>query len=302
MTQPAQTPALIQRALRTLPVIHQHHWLKAALSIRRIETSLPNCSPADLTRWLERSDWDTQPRVRTTLYHDVCDPELRSESRWKRQIARGLVSSALPSVRSFVAQRGFAALLLEFQSELLLSPGYLGHGLSVFLGFRESLPLVVGPEDKDLLLERFVEFAATSLFEKLKVPVATPTLRASFAECYETCLQRPGFFGHHIIALSWAHRNQDWFPDDQILSCYGALIDIAEAEYPDPEDNVYIPETKSSGLDFYSELKALLDSGPRDVHALTLADALLYLFHLTHDERLTVLCREALPKSQGLGP
>lgn len=284
------TPPLLARALRTLPVIHQTHWFKAALAFERLKSFFPDLGDHAYRNWLARTEWDAQPRVSGRLFGAVVDPEKRPSARWRRQVQRGMISSAAPSAWAELRERGMEGFFLEFRDEISMSPGYLGHALSVWMGFKEAWPLIEGEEDQALFLERMLEFCASSLFRKTEVEVKEQRTSASFEEAYEASLSKPSFFGHHLITLAWLLRNREWFGEEYFGRACAAILALTEVHYPDEEDNVVLEHSRLASADFRGSLEALLSRGPRDVHAITLGDGLLTLHRVTQDVRLARVC------------
>jgi hypothetical protein len=129
------TEALLARAVRTLPVIHQQHWIKAALALDRLRAFFKDRSEAQFQTWIERTDWSSQPTVSGPLYASVSDPARRPTGRWMRQLERGMVASAAPSAMAAIQEQGVEKFIAGFSDEVAESPGYLGHALSVLMIF-----------------------------------------------------------------------------------------------------------------------------------------------------------------------
>ncbi len=281
----------LDRAVRTLPVIHQQHWIKAALGLRRLKSALPQLADTDWARVLERSQWDKQPTLSSPLSTQVHDPEERSESRVLRQLRRGLFPSVYASGLPWIRSVGFSHALLVFRDEVSDNPGYLGHALSVLLGFREAQTLVEDKIDELLLHERFLEFAASSLFNKISLELPGKKEIPSFDKLFSACLTRPTFFGHHLIALAYLVRNQSWFTETHYARALSSLWELSQLSFADTEDNIVLTFDTKERMDFFQELQRLLIDGPRDVHSITLADSLLELYQRTRDDRLASVAR-----------
>lgn len=288
---------LYGQAVHLLPTIGETHWLKVALSINRFADRYPNWNPDILDRSLERTGWHTAPCVSQLLHRSV---DARDWSVTPRRsqvvIARGLFPLAYTAAHAWFAQEGLNGVVLAYQPRAIHEGTYLGHGLTVWCSFAELLDQPLTEDAQRFALERFVEFASKSFpGYPTSDPAWQPPRQPDVAEIdpyglLDACLQKPGFFGHHLLTLGYLLRHRHRLTPPDWRAGLHLIRQMTETVYQDAEDNVQIPpdavpaDATTAPEDLERALLALLLAGPENPHSITLAD-IVYDLWTVADQR-----------------
>jgi len=272
-------------ALSRAPLIFENHFLKSFWMLYELAQHL---SPSDETFaptiWarLTTSQYPLANRPISSLIYFPADI---SDLRRKSIIRRGLFPSAYAALWIEICKSGAEAVLQEYLAKALRDPGYLGHRLSILESFYKSWELVKDKsEDLKLWSDRLMEFIVTAFIShRTAYSLENFELRGkTFNEVLESCLVRPGFFAHNLIALASAHRliSQGWVDDVELL--LGKIYQMTQFEYTDSEDNVEIKGREIVFTDdaFRTTLLEFLFQGPQDPHVITSAHTFQYLWKL----------------------
>ena len=195
-------------------------------------------------------------------------------------LGRSVVPFAYAAVRSWAAASGAGDIVRFYLEQSAPNPGYLGHRLSILLALGEAWPIYADSAHRDLYLDRVTEFILACRFTAVS-DAGQAAATASWTEACTAALVHPGFFGHHLICLAWIGRSRDTLSDRLTQSSLGWLVAAAGTSYPDEEDNVTITPPGGqhpSDAAFEAALQELLLRGKRNIHLLTLADALAWLW------------------------
>ncbi|MGZ5269551.1 MAG: hypothetical protein ACXWC6_02945 [Ramlibacter sp.] len=195
-------------------------------------------------------------------------------------IARSVVPHAYGAVRSWGVARGAEEIVAFYIGQACTSPGDLGHRLSILLALGEASPIYMDGPHRGLYLDRLTEFLLACRFEASDEGQAAHA--ASWHEACAAALAHPGFFGHHLITLAWIGRCRARLSPEQLQSALGWVVDAARRSSPDAEDNVEIvsPAIQEAMADsvLQQALEELLLEGTSNIHLLTLADAIAWLW------------------------
>lgn len=277
-------PTLIGEAARRLPTIGQTHWFKAALAMNRFGDRYPHWSDETLLKALARTAWTTTPQVSGLLHPMVTGPAFEVNARRTRAIiARSLFPLSYLIGRRWYDQVGLAEMVLEFKSRAIHEGSYLGHGWTVWCSFLEVAPLLAEETDRLFTLERFVEFVAKefpgypSFNSQWQPPLQADPGDQDPSAVLDACLERPGFFGHHLLTLGYLHRHKSLLSDLEWRVGLAQAQRMTELDYADEEDNVIVPasavpEAPVGDADLEAAMLGLILKGPRNEHSLTLAD------------------------------
>lgn len=194
-------------------------------------------------------------------------------------LARSVIPRAYTAVRCWAAASGVDDIVDFYLDQAAANPDYLGHRLSILLAFGEAWPIYRHSPYRDLYLDRLVEFLVACRFTAGQV--GTAPAAADWEHASSAALLRPGFFGHNLICLSWIGRRRLSLSETQLKGGLGWVVNAAERTHPDEEDNVRI--SPAPGQDFTESvleatLQELLLQGVRNLHLLTLADAIAWLW------------------------
>lgn len=269
------TPVLA-RGVRIVAEIHHSHGVKAAASVADLRRRFPEWTDDFWHTALQRAKWFEEPTVESAVIAPVAAATPR---RAQVLLARCVVPACYGAVRAWADSHGTEAVIAHYLAHACADPEYLGHRLSVLLAFQEAWPLYRDGPDRALFLDRLTEFLIACRF-----PVAAderPTPSTTWDDALTAALQRPGFFGHHLICLSWVARSRSLLGPGQVASALAWVVQASRTVHADEEDNVLItpaepvPVTEAA-LDL--ALRVLLTCGVPNIHLLTLADAIAWLW------------------------
>lgn len=269
------TPVLA-RGVRIVAEIHHSHGVKAAASVADLRRRFPEWTDEFWQAALQRAKWFDEPSVESSV---IAPALAMTPRRAQVLLARGVVPASYAAVRAWSASCGTEAVIAHYLAHACADPQYLGHRLSVLLAFQEAWPLYRDGPDATLFFDRLTEFLIACRF-----PLAAderPTPSTTWGDALAAALQRPGFFGHHLICLSWVARSRSLLGVQQVASALAWVVEASRSVYADDEDNVLLTPAEpalltQAGLDH--TLRALLTCGVPNVHLLTLADAIAWLW------------------------
>jgi hypothetical protein len=275
---------ILARGVRIVAVIHHSHGIKAALAVGHLRARFPHWSDALWHEALLRAGWFDEPVVDRPV--DVSAFEVKPE-RAHTVLARAVIPRAYAATRSWAAANGVEGIVRFYLDEAAAEPGYLGHRLSILLALGDAWVICKDSEHRDLFLDRFTEFLLASQFKGVGDGVQSARL-AAWGEASAAALASPGYFGHHVICLAWIGRCRNALSDRQWQRSLGWVVEAATTTYPDAEDNVRISDVVDAPLgeeDLDGALRDLLLRGVRNIHLLTLADAIAWLWDTHEDAR-----------------
>jgi hypothetical protein len=195
----------------------------------------------------------------------------------------------------WVRRFGYEHLVEEFREVALARVGYLGHAWSIWCSFLEIAPYLETEGQRLLAAERFVEFVAS----QLSTPDWTSVYDIDFAlepcvlpeaDVVQAVLSRPGFYGHRLISLSYLYKYRPTLSQAQWEHGLKRTFDSAQ-ETGSTAHDILIPSPLPPFYPDEGKLKAAvlryIGEGPKEVHTLTLADAIVELWtHLGPGERV----------------
>jgi hypothetical protein len=283
-----QSSAFISEALRVVATIHHSHGIKVAVAAGHLQRRFPNWTDDFWKAALRNAKWSEECLVSRPFVvspfekfvagaHDVA-------ARARSHISRSVLPAAYATTRAWLESEGVGRVCESFLPEACADPQYLGHRLSVLLSFAEAAPLWKHHENKALFSDRLCEFLIACRFNGMR---AESSERVEISQARVAACVRPGFYGHHIIALMWALRNQHRLSHAMLNSVLHHVTVAAQTQYHDDEDNVQIsPAADAELTDVVLEaaLRNLLLQGQENLHAITLADALLWMWRDAADQ------------------
>jgi hypothetical protein len=275
------TPVLA-RAVRIVAEIHHSHGVKAAVSVADLRRRFPDWSDEFWHSALQRAKWFDEPTVESS----VLAPALAMTPRRAQVLlARGVVPASYVALRAWAEAFGTEAVINHHLDQACADPEYLGHRLSVLLAFQEAWPLYRHGPDTTLFFDRLTEFLVACHFSAAAEQRLTPA--TTWHDSLAAALRHPGFFGHHLICLSWVARSRHMLTAPQLANALAWVVEASRSVYADDEDNVVITPVEPAfatqeALDH--ALRALLTRGVRNIHLLTLASAIAWLWEDSADE------------------
>jgi hypothetical protein len=276
---------VLARGVGIVAEIHHSHGIKAALAVRHLHDRFPHWREAFWQGALTQARWFDEPVVdRPVATSGKSIPPARA----RVLMARSVVPLAYTAIRSWAAERGADDIVRCYVDQAAADPGYLGHRLSILLALGEAWPIYKDSAHHDLYLDRLTEFILACRFGAAQ-DGGPPSSTASWNEACTAALHHPGFFGHNLICLAWIGRNRESLSEGQLRSSLGWVVGAAGTTYPDAEDNVTIAAEPGEDLtesSLEAGLQALLLRGVKNIHLLTLADAVCWLWDaLGHEAR-----------------
>jgi hypothetical protein len=266
---------LLADGVRAVAHIHHSHGVKAAVAVTQLAERFPQWTPDFWDTALRRAQWDKEPRVDALAVAPTMDVPVR---RAQTMIARSVLPASYAAVRSWAAKEGGDAVLSHYLEAACADPGYLGHRLSILLAFVQSWPLYRQTDLEGAWLDRVCEFLIACRFTPQACDPANAPLEVQ--DVLAKVLQRPGFFGHHVIMLMWAMRLRGALTAAQFASALAWASAAASTTYADDEDNLTLaasgPVTSPQALE--DGIRTLLTQGTPNIHLLTLADAIAWLW------------------------
>jgi len=266
----------LAQAVQVVAQIHHSHGTKAMVALTRLTSEFPHWPESVWQAALTRARWFNEPRTSAMV---IAPAIAMTEHRARTLLSRSVVPAAYTAVREWAKLAGTEAVIRHYLDEACSDPGYLGHRLSVLLGFLEAWPLYRGGPYELLFFDRLTEFLLTGHFAPSSV--STERARCSIDEAVRGAVRRPGFFGHHLICLAWICRNSAFLSESQLGNALTWVVKASATVYADEEDNVIIEVNDGlapSREALEDSLRDLMTLGVPNIHLLTLADAIATLW------------------------
>ena len=274
--------SVASRGVRIVALIHHSHGVKAVAALTHLRSAFPHWTEAFWRSALGNATWFDEPVVDGPVQTPA--PPL-SERRAQVLLDRAVLPLAYQATREWARSAGTEAVVSHYLQQACADPQYLGHRVSVLLGFLDAWPLYKDGPDSVLFLDRLTEFILAC---KFSAPTAAPSTRqATFEEALSAGARRSGFFGHHLIVLAWVHRFQGVLTPAQRGSAFAWVVDSGAAHYEEDEDNVDVTAAAAAiaaDASLETTLQNFLLHGKRNIHLLTLADALVQLWAVANDD------------------
>ncbi|WP_137936891.1 hypothetical protein [Chitinivorax sp. B] len=281
--------ALMPEALQSLATVTHSHMIKAALAADRLTRRFPDWDVERWTQLIDHAEWQGRSTVACLLHETVRASQTYSVQQAERVIARRLFPLAYRAGRDWYDAEGLHAMIHHYASRASNEPGYLGHGFSIWWSFVEAEQQITDEIQRLWLMERFVEMAAQSFpgfppgHPDWIPPAWVAHGNVSLTSAWQVCLQRPGWYGHHLLSLAGLSRAQAGLAPEHWQRALETLVAKAQRQYLDPADNVLvlpddIPEQPWSDDEWGGNLLAFSLAMRANIHALTLADALATLW------------------------
>lgn len=281
---------LIPVVLRSVPYILQSHGCKGYLALENLRVEHP--------RWADEV-WahgvsvlrDDEPKVEHLIAAELLDRPAFVDPTSGRDfgpdwvLERGLMPLSYWAMRKKMHAEGVEAVLRAYLTKALDHPIYLGHELSVlasyWLFYRSVLAVSDEPTWLEFFTQRFTEFAHVTfdqrnawVFEHPKID-QVPTERDLLREA----LENPGFFGHNVLAYVWVRRLRDLMtPDEHRKALYNLTVLVRWVSFDGAGVRVEPLPCPDDERDFEDRVKTFFAEGPRNIHQVTLADALSWVW------------------------
>jgi hypothetical protein len=290
----------LSKTLRRTAFFSETHSIKGVLAADRLAKRLPNLSE---TFFLDCMEWNQiikAPEVKTLISdHMIFDATILSDARLRATLTGSVFPIAYPAALELLRRNGLKELIASFRDEAIARTTYLGHSWSIWCSFLEAAELIVEDEDKKYCAERFAEFVSAELAtpDGLKVYTRTPKpvslVHFDADAIFEDVCRTPGFYGHSLITLSYLYQYRNTVDDTAWKEALMRMQLVANDPTTSHEVVVDIgakQEPLEEGSDLLSDrLSEYLLNGPKEVHTLTLSDAILRLGDVCTGSQRSVL-------------
>ncbi len=292
--------ALIPFALHSIPYILQTHVFKAYCALENLHAQKPHL-PDTIWDYCADLIQNDEPKVDGIIapklleLEEIVDPTSGRDFGPDFILGRGLMPLAYWAMHKKVEEIGFDAVFQRYLEKALEHPRFLGHEISVLAGNWQFYTDVIAdnphPEQVALFLQRFAEFVTTTFAQGNATVFDHPTIDEvpPDPEILKEALHHPGFFGHHVLAFVWAQRIRSIMTDEQYETArynltvlnrwhqFGRAPIRLEPLSVDWDEQVLDEHLTTYFLD-----------GPTNIHQITLAEALLWVWNEYPDYRRIV--------------
>ena len=285
------TPSLGAYLSRTA-FFAETHSIKGWLASGRLSTRFPV-----LQRELgNQEQWNQlleAPAVDGLLSRHVRYDVTSLEDRRLRSMIRAAVFPiAYCAAVELVRRHGLRDLIVADTETSLRRLGNLGHSYTIHCSFVEVLPHATTEEDQFLCAERYAEFVASQLLQNDAVAKDATPLDGPPADDDALCdavFALPGYLGHTAIALGYLLRYRS---EIDAPTWRFAAARLKQMALPSTEDATDVkgltPQTDLSERALSDAVLDLIEHGPREVHTITLADAMVSVWDALPNRRSDV--------------
>lgn len=304
---------LIPVILRSIPYILQSHVFKAYCALENLYAEKPHWSQQTWEYCTEIIRTD-EPKVEGIIapklmeIDEIVDPTSGRDFGPDWILGRGLMPLSYWAMHKKYEELGFADLFQQYLNKALDHPKYLGHEISVLAGnwqfYNDVLSSEEPSERMQLFLQRFTEFAVTTFDSGNDTVFDHPPIDAtpSETEILHEALSNPGFFGHNVLAFVWSQRIKSIMDEGQYkASLYNLTVmnrwhSFGEApKQVNPLDKDWTESILDERFERY------FADGPTNIHQITLADALLWVWN-HHPEHRRLCAANILCFTNGVSP
>jgi hypothetical protein len=266
------------------------HSIKGWLAARRLKKRFTPLAGSleDLNQWNQLL---TVPVVRGLLSSQVEWDLAALDDRRLHYMMRGAVFPMAYAVAvEWVRRHSLADLINRDSDAALRRLGNLGHSFTIHKSFVEVLDFVEGVDQERLCAERYAEFVASQLAEIDAVPENTEPLDGPAQDLRQVAakvFQHPGYLGHTAISLAYLLRYRAELGEAKFGFGLGRVSKMAVPYHHDASD-IEVAKARSdlSAHDLAEAIQDLVTHGPREVHTLTLADAVCDLWDKMPEQRV----------------
>ena len=305
--------ALIPHTLRSIPYILQTHVFKAYCALENLHAQKPH---------LPQSVWDycvdlienDEPKVSGILapqlleLKEIVDPTSGRDFGPDWILGRGLMPLSYWAMRKKVEEIGVEGVFQIYLEKALDHPKFLGHEISVFAGnwqfYQDVIAQDPNPENHELFIQRFTEFAITTFAQGNDTVFEHPQIQSTppESEILLEALHNPAFFGHNILAVVWNRRLKSLMtPEQYETSLYNLTVLNRWHQFGKPPAHLEALQEDWDEATFDAHLTAYFPNGPTNIHQITLAEALLWVWN-HHPETRRLVAANVVCFSERSGP
>jgi hypothetical protein len=235
----------------------------------------------------------TAPEITRLVSEGIQLPKPLKEGRRRYFIEEAVFPMAYYAGTEWVRDFGFRHLIDSFRDKALARTGYLGHSWTIWCSFHEIEPYLRTERQRLCAAERFVEFCASQLSDPDWTPAYTidselKTLSVSESEAIHSILCKPGFYGHRVITLAYLFKYRETLSEAQWSHCLERMYDASNVPTGSMAHDIQVPTLETprgvSVATFHRAVVRFLKEAAREVHTLTLADAIVELHGHVEDQ------------------
>lgn len=274
---------LLNNALYRCATIHQPHALKAFLAAQNLSVIFNNMPPEKMNIWQQTAFLISQSEMQVEGHFSqkVQAPEF-SEFRIAKVLNQGIYPAAYQAVYQWHQTKGFSNIFGFYLNLAANNDEYLSHNVTILLAFKH---LYTQLDEAQIapFLDRLTEFITASFHDKSSSAALECQSAYGFDAVLSVCLEQPSFFGHNLITLVWIMRSKAYLSERFLACLTHNLYQQATRPLEDPDDVVNqalftLSKPCDNGTFFYQKLKSMVFDSCNNLHQVTLADALYYLY------------------------
>ncbi|MFT5788799.1 MAG: hypothetical protein ACI8SJ_000907 [Shewanella sp.] len=271
-------------ALTKIAAIHQQHALKCYLATESLKARF-NWSMNDWSK-VEKLIELEEPSVNLAILQSDLMPfePIRKRRHW-------ILSHAIYPYAYFTMQDWFQESTAEdifnhYFQQCTESNEYLSHNISILISFKLAWPKIVSENQKLRFIERFCEFVTATFYgnNHQSYPLHQDYVANTHVDMHlvlKSAIKQPGFWGHHLIALASIVRVKSEIPGSMFNKLLSNLFEQCHWDYEDDTDKPKIAfnsDKEVSNQTLESACFALLTHSQNNLHQITLADSISYIF------------------------
>lgn len=278
--------ASMDEALTRIAAIHQQHALKCYLAIK----SLKNQFVWPETDWMKIENLIAleEPNVDLTILKSDSRPFEPVARRRHWILAHAIYPYAYFTMQDWFQQHDYNEIFAYYVEQCAEQNEYLTHNVSVLIAFKQAWPLISTENQRLRFIERFCEFVTATFYGnnhqsyRLCEDYIKPT-SIHAQTVLESALKQPGFWGHNLIALASILRIEYEIPEATFRQLLANLDEQCHWKFEDDTDKPQISFTGNNEISKHSLESAcfeLLTGTNSNLHQITLAESICYLFYL----------------------
>ena len=285
---------LIPYVLRSVPYVHQSHTCKAYCALEQLYASKPHLSD-EVWKYCVAIIREDEPKVQGVIAPELLEIDEFVDPTSGRTfgpdwiLGRGLMPLSYWAMHRKVQDLGFTRVLQAYTHQALEHPRYLGHEISILAAhgqfYREVVAHLPREEDHILYLQRFTEYITATYASGEGDRIAVSEIEHVLTEdkLLVQALRNPGFFGHHILAFVWGTRLKPWLDEAQQHKLRYSQTVLSNGYGHETAPQLLTPINQAwSETEFDHHLTHFFLEGPKNIHQITLAEALLWCW--THHQ------------------
>ncbi|EAS66285.1 hypothetical protein L4D04_21620 [Photobacterium angustum] len=276
----------MDEVLIRIAAIHQQHALKCYLAIKSLKKQFvwPE------TDWIKIEDLiaSEEPSLDFAILKPDSIPFEPVTRRRHWILAHSIYPYAYFTMQDWF-QKNDAKEIFDYYFEQCAEQNeYLTHNVSVLVAFVQAWSLIRTENQRLRFIERFCEFVTATFYgnNHQSYPICEDYHKPT---CFhpqtllESILKQPGFWGHNLIAFASILRIEHQIPEGTFRQLLANLDAQCHWKFEDDADKPQISFTDSNQISSHrlaSACHILLTGSNRNLHQITLAESICYLFNL----------------------